>query len=248
MSAVKPIVQIIPEVIRIEGKRLGRHRMLNWTQAAKLHRQDATAVGPVFHNTNLATCLNQGPLGSCTGNATAHCASSQPYTFKCTEDDAVKIYELATQDDDIPGTYPPDDTGSTGFYAMEAAETLKYFSSYAMCVGLTAVLQQLQTRAGITGIDWYEGFDSPDANGVIVPTGRIRGGHELCLAGIELAYLPSGAIDTDNSYVVIQNSWGGGPTGWGVTIGNRDGCCRMSLSNYELILASGGDATFPAAP
>jgi hypothetical protein len=242
---VKPIVQLTPTLIHVEGKPLGRHRLVNWHQVAKLAHEDATPIDSVSHASNLTTCLDQRSLVSCTGNATAHALSSQPFTFELDESQAVDIYSRATQDDNFPGVYPPNDTGSSGFFAMQAAQELGYIKGFAMCVGLTAVLQQLQTRPGISGMDWYQGFDTPDDNGVVVPSGLIRGGHEVCEAALELVYLASGAIDIDNSYIVFQNSWG---KKYGVKVGNRDGCFRMSLANYALILQSGGDATFPEAP
>jgi len=242
------IVQRVPTVIPVEGKALGRNKLLNWHQVARLTQADATtSIATVSHKSNLKTCLDQGSLGSCTGNATTHCKCSQPYTGVLTETDAVNCYHLATiaDDSEIPGHYPPNDTGSTGWFAMQAAIQLGWFSSASMAVGLTAVLQCLQTRPGITGIDWYEGFDEPDANGFVFPTGRIRGGHEIGLVACVIVLGANGLIDPKASYIVFQNSWG---ASYGVTYDGRDGCFKMTLETYELILASGGDATFADAP
>lgn len=233
MTDIKPVVQLTRTIIHVEGKPLGRHRLINWHQVAKLIRADSTAIGTVSHASNLSTCLDQGALGSCTGNAVAHAASSRPYALKLTETDAVAIYSLATKDDNFPGVYPPTDTGSSGYFAMQAACELGYFKSFAMAVGLTAALQQLQTRCGITGVDWYEGMDDPDTSGRVQPTGSIRGGHEICIVG----------CDVEARLVWFQNSWG---ASYGVKYGNRDGCFCMTFDDYELLLASGGDATFAA--
>lgn len=234
---IKPIVQLTPTLIHVEGKPIGRHRLVNWQQLApRLLRKDPRKVlVSASWPTNLSTCLDQGSLGSCTGNATAHVASSKPYTRKCTESEAVRIYSHATQDDSFPGAYPPDDTGSTGFFAMKAACELGYFTGFSMAVGLTAVLQALQTRPGITGVDWYQGMDSPDANGLVAPTGLLRGGHEIEIFEVDIV----------KRIVWFQNSWG---PGYGVHHGGRDGCFGMTFDDYELLLASGGDATFPDAP
>lgn len=50
----------------------------------------------------------------------------------------------------------------------------------------------------VIGTNWYEGMESPDANGFVKPTGRNIGGHCTCVIGI------NGVLKE----VVIQNSWG----------------------------------------
>lgn len=231
----KPIIELVPTVIHVEGKALGRNKLVNWHQVARLVRADATSISSVAFATNLSTCLDQGSVGSCTGNAWAHVASSQPRTRQLNEANALDIYKRATVLDDaigIAGHYPPSDTGSTGYYAAQAAVDLGYLAgSPAMAVGLTAVLQQLQAQPGATGIDWYQGFDNPDSNGLVQPTGLIRGGHEIALV----------ECDVENRIVWFGNSWG---KGYGVTRGNRDGCFGMTFDDYELMLASGGDCCF----
>ena len=230
-----PILQLQPTTIHVPGKALGRNRLLNWHQFAHLTRDDGTPIVTTGWDTNLPTCLNQLKLGSCTGNAWAHIASSKPNTDKCTEANAVAIYSKATVLDDaggIVGHYPPDDTGSTGYFAALAAIQLGFLNGTpTMPVGLTAVLQLLQSRPGAIGMDWYEGCDNPDGNGRVKLTGSIRGGHEIALI----------AVDMENRMVVFQNSWG---AEYGVKYRNRDGCFMMSLDDLELLFASGADAVF----
>src|SRR3954447_21394317 len=60
--------------------------------------------------------LDQGQLGSCTGNACEMACYEMPgHSAKVTktEAQAVALYRRATVLDGFPGTYPPEDTGSS---------------------------------------------------------------------------------------------------------------------------------------
>jgi len=62
--------------------------------------------------------LDQGDLGSCTGNAAAHLLNTAPFHIPrhrlYYEPAAVLFYSQATQIDPFDGQYPPEDTGSDG--------------------------------------------------------------------------------------------------------------------------------------
>jgi hypothetical protein len=115
--------------------------------------------------------LDQGNLGSCTGNATVGVLGTEPFWDTLTvteqqsmdENEAVKVYSLATQLDDVSGTYPPDDTGSSGLGAAQAAKKLGLISGYMHITSVAAAQQAIQSGPFITGVNWYEGFDTPDA-------------------------------------------------------------------------------------
>jgi hypothetical protein len=74
----------------------------------------------------------------------------------------------------------------------------------------------------VIGVNWYEGMNKTDSDGVIAPTGKVVGGHCLLWVGIE------------GEYAVLQNSWG---IGWGVY-----GKCRILLSDLEYLLDDNGEA------
>lgn len=69
--------------------------------------------------------LDQGQLGSCTGNAIVGALNTLPLrktgAAALTEKDAVSIYGSATAIDSIPGQYPPTDTGSSGLAVCKSA-------------------------------------------------------------------------------------------------------------------------------
>jgi hypothetical protein len=170
--------------------------------------------------------LDQGNLGSCTGNATVGALGCDPYfaTQKLTLDEklAISVYSLATTLDDYSGAYPPTDTGSSGLAAAKSAQRLGLISGYQHAFNLSAALTALQDGPIITGIDWYESFFTPSTAGLIAIQSRdtIEGGHEVCIDG----------YDDANQLVWFRNSW---TDGWGVK-----GRACMSVSTWAQLLAS----------
>lgn len=180
-----------------------------------------------------APVLDQGDLGSCTGNATAqlvntdHFALCRPNGY-LDEADAVKIYSLATRLDGIKrNTYPPADEGSSGLGAAKAGKKLGYFTSYNHCFGFNHFAAAVQLQPVIVGTNWYEAMFNPDNQGFVWPRGEDQGGHEyLCLG-----------ISYETKTLTFLNSWG---DQWG-----RDGRFFMTFGTFTKLLAEQGDATAP---
>src|SRR5690242_19990820 len=99
--------------------------------------------------------LDQGQVGSCTGNATADALNHTPFHLPPSpcyhEADALKFYALATQLDSSPGTYPPDDEGSDGLSVAKAALQLGAISGYTHAFGLDHVLAAAMSGPLIVG-------------------------------------------------------------------------------------------------
>lgn len=227
------VTKKIPEYI-YEDKRLGRHiehdpRSRDYGYKIKM---ETPRLKRVIHRT-YGSVLDQGNLGSCTGNATVGAVNSiglhKIGTKTLRESDALSLYELATQLDDIPGSYPPEDTGSSGLSVAKAAKQKGYITAYQHAFSIEEALTALQFRAVITGVNWYEGFDSPNLSGLVEATGQIRGGHEFAIVG----YIPE--PKPGDSLVKARNSWG---SSWGVR-----GYFYFTVDTWIRLLSEQGDCT-----
>ncbi len=212
--------------------RLGRHvehdprsKAFSLTHPPIIQPATWTRFGDIF---------NQGNIGSCTGNAMAGCLNTSPF-FKLggarillQEREAVALYSIATQLDQIRGHYPPDDTGSSGLAVAKAAMKLGYIKAYHHAFGLQAVLAALGHGPGILGIPWYEGFDNPiGPHGELRISGAVRGGHEVQLSEINV------------SKRMVR-----GPNSWGNTWADK-GYFTMSFDTLGALLSQDGDFVVP---
>lgn len=191
------------------------------------------AAGPVGtrHHYHHGPVLDQGMVGSCTGNALAQALNTGPLKVKARpvldEAAAVRLYSAATRLDPFPGEYPPTDTGSSGLAVCKAAMDAGLLSGYRHAFSLNDALGALTAQPVIVGVDWYTGMLNPDRNGYLHPTGVVEGGHEVALVGINATL----------KRVTILNSWG---PEWG-----RRGRALLSFDDLGRLLADQGDCTVP---
>lgn len=219
-------VFLISELVQ-PAHRLGRH-----IEHDPRSRNFPAAVAPVADVMHVrhGKPFDQGNLGSCTGNAMAGALMTAPYYASgrtLNEQTAVQLYEQATKLDQIAGSYPPDDTGSTGLAVAKAAKKDGYLTAYTHAFGLQHALGALTIAPVITGINWYDSFDQPLDTGEC-PLGAdasVRGGHEVELFG----------IDTQNERIWAYQSWG---ATWG---GLGNGTFWWSYATYERLLSENGD-------
>lgn len=185
--------------------------------------------------THTQRVLDQGNLGSCTGNALAQWLNTdfarmnprrvQPPPV-LTESDAVRLYSEATRRDMIPGHYPPTDTGSSGLGVCKAGIALHYLTSYRWAFSFTGMLMALQVSPVIVGTAWRADMFEPDADGLLHTTGDIVGGHEYLILG----------CDVGLQEITMLNSWGD----WG-----DNGRARIRFSDFAGLLADQGDCAIP---
>lgn len=217
------------------GYRLGRHVEHDEASRAFPAAADNKPVSKLW--AHAGPVLNQGNIGACTGNAMAQLINTEAWgTARAkikgagkwlAEADALKIYEAATVIDDVPGSYPPDDTGSSGLAVAKVAKTEGYSSSYKHAFGLDHMLSALQLHPVICGTTWTQNMFTPNSKGFLTPTGAVAGGHEyLCLG-----------CNVDQEFFTFLNSWG---ASWGV-----NGRFYITFANYTKLLNDQGDVTVP---
>lgn len=182
--------------------------------------------------------LDQGSLGSCTGNAMVGwmgCAPSLNATPADTallnEDLAVMLYGRATVLDEFDGQWPPDDTGSSGLGVCKAAKEAGFITRYQHGFSEKTLLKALMRGPVIVGTPWFEGFDEPDQDGKVYPTGEVRGGHEFLIRGVVKSWFNS------RTWLICDNSWG---PEWGV-----NGSFMFSGATWNKLRVQHSDVTIP---
>ena len=222
-------IAVIPEQPSKHGGRLGRH--LHFDERSRefpvLLPKDAAIQTRIWDRPTKP--FNQGELGSCTGNGAVGVICSKPYRhtgLRYTEALARKIYALSTTLDTVDGVWPPQDNGSTVLGAMKALRALGLTKGYHWCFGLNDVLKTLSTLGPVeVGLNWYAGFDKPDASGLAKLSGAIRGGHAFELIG----------VDAEKKLVWAVNSWG---SDWGLK-----GRFAFSWKDLDRLLHEDGEAS-----
>lgn len=99
--------------------------------------------------------------------------------------DADRIYAKATELDPFPGTWPPDDSGSSGLGAAKAAQALGLGGAYYWLFGgADDVVQAIIDDDVVNvGTRWDAGMMRPDVDGFVHPGGAVAGGHEYSARG-----------------------------------------------------------------
>lgn len=221
--------QFLPEIET--PYRLGRH--VNHDPRSLRFAVQPTGVAQTKIWERRIPVLDQGQLGSCTGNATIGVLGTSPYYEQLTpvqrqalnEDEAVRVYSLATQLDPWAGAYPPEDTGSDGLSAAKAAVKLGYLSGYQHITSISAAQTAIIGGPFIVGTVWLDGMFDTTIDGQVRPTGSEAGGHEYECYG----------YNAELDQWLFWNSWG---SRWGV-----HGSFWMSGPDFASLLAQQGDAT-----
>jgi Papain family cysteine protease len=220
--------------VRVEGKPLGRHVRHDSRSLNYLVEPDGTVATARWNR--LIPVLDQGSVGSCTGNAATGALGTEPdydslkaqleQGLQLNEAEALKLYSAA-ENIDGDGPYPPNDHGSSGLSVAKAAQNAGLISGYTHITSIAAAQTAIQAGPFIVGTDWYTSFDTPDSNGVvaIAKGATVRGGHEYECIG----------YDAKTDLWEMVNSWG---TTFGV-----DGHFFYSTATFEALLATQGDAT-----
>ena len=190
-----------------------------------LHRHD----GPV---------LDQGNVGACTGYSGADIMNYSKYAVgrkraKQSRDylfgpDAMGLYRRATILDGFPGSYPPDDTGSSGLAVAKAMIEHGYITSYRWIFSPEELQQALMVTPVMAGTWWFSDMFNPVGRlAKVTPTGDKVGGHEYTIFGQNFT----------GKYYTCLNHWG---PNWGAR-----GIFRVSFDDMHALLKDDGDVVVP---
>jgi hypothetical protein len=188
--------------------------------------------------------LDQGNVGSCVGNtATEHVAQlygaadlakvaldGHTLNGDPTNDEAFaqEAYHRCTVQDGFPGTWPPEDTGSSGLAACQILKVAGLIRGYVWATNRRAFAALLQRSSVMVGMPWYEAWFMPTGQGAFIDDGDwqssgVAGGHEVLAEALEAW------DDNDPAKCIVRfrNHW---KPSWGDA-----GRFRMRLSTYEAI-------------
>lgn len=246
--------RLIERVVLPSHPLLGRN--VNHDSASRAYRvqpRRAGVIRPVRHESHIAI-LDQGQLGSCTGNAGVSAIYHHPYPgdtskpypgYGPDEAGAVSLYSAATQIDPYAGEYPPEDTGSDGLSIAKVLKAKGVISGYLWAFTLAEALAQLADTPEITGLIWYNSmFDTTDSGHaghlVVRQDSGVAGGHEIC---VDEVITPSNAtVDVAQLSSMADQIFVGGPNSWGRSFGD-DGRWYMTAREWGSLLAQQGDVT-----
>ena len=126
---------------------------------------------------NAGTCIGWAapapiPANPSAGHAALGCLVTAPFAtagVSYTEDDAVALYALETRMDasQIPGEWPPDDTGSTGPWSMLALEKEGRIRRWHHTRNTHTALRLLNTGPISLGVPWFKSMFDPDGTATI---------------------------------------------------------------------------------
>lgn len=182
------------KVIHLEQKdpRLGRHVVHDpasrgFAYPAAVDR--STWVSKTIRIFDPSPNPNQS-IGNCTMCAKAmqlNAAGNRVSGVTLNMDWAVKGYEWETAHDNFPGTYPPDDTGSSGLWSAKTAQHLGVGGAYTWLFGgADQVVQAVMAGDVVSvGTRWDQQMFHPDAAGIVHPGGTVAGGHQWAVHGYD---------------------------------------------------------------
>lgn len=222
---------------------LGRHVYFDSMSKDYALQPTADPVVSIRHAQFIGV-LDQGQVGSCTGNAGTSCAYHDPFfasgelnwRYLPTEAGALSWYHDNTVNDSYPGTYTPDDTGSDGLTTSKMAVQAGITSGYQAALDLDSSLRALMKAPGVTGIPWYNSMFTPSSKGLLSVdmSSGLAGGHELCVDEVVAADDPANGTGS----ILV-----GGPNSWGASWGDG-GRWYMKASDWWTLRQQNGDVYF----
>lgn len=138
---------------------------------------------------------------------------------------ALTWYRYVTRNDEFPGAYEPDDTGSSGVSACKTVVHHGYANGYIHGFGLADAMTILNHKPYGQGTNWYGSMFYPSSSGEVkISAGSsVEGGHEYTAIGDDVA----------QKRIWYRNSWS---ANWGI-----NGDFWMSWATVDRLLHEDGD-------
>lgn len=144
---------------------------------------------------------------------------------------------VAVGDAVLSSTDPKDDPVGT----MDKAQKYLWADTSAADADIDRLITWILTVSPVViGIDWHNDSFTPNpTTGFISITGPIKGGHAICVRGVN-------ANDPNNVYFVLRNTWGAwGSTvnpDWSVDVTKPAGDALMTKADLVALLSHQGEA------
>lgn len=221
-------------VIPTLDPRLGRHVDHDPRSRWFLYPTAGVQLRSVEH-TRFIPILDQGQVGSCTGNAGVGALGTDPLftgvhalpgraAYSLDEDGAVALYSDAELIDG-DGPYPPRDNGSSGLSIAKALLAAGMIPGYQHTFSLQDALLALTETPILIGSEWYDSMFTPDSDGRVRLGGKLVGGHEYVARQLDVA---TERVWCDNS--------------WGLSFGQA-GRFYLTFTDLGVLLDRQGDVT-----
>lgn len=139
------------------------------------------------------------------------------------EELAIEVYEVATHVDAFSGTFPPDDTGSSGIATTKVGKIEGKVKSYHHAFTLRQCLTSLQSGPVGLGLPWLESMFEPTSDGQLICEGDVAGGHQILCR----------EYDKERGRIWIDNSW---TEAWGV-----HGRAWIAVEDFDRLRRMRGD-------
>lgn len=170
--------------------------------------------------------LDQGQEGACVGFAWTQELISRPVVQPLLDDAfAQTIYREAQELDEWPGH---DYSGTSVLGGAKAVLARGHMHEYRWAFGFNDLVMALGYAGPVVlGLNWYTGMMDATADGQIMKSGAVEGGHSICAFG----------VNVPQRRIKLINSWG---KDWG-----DEGRCWISYDDMEALLAEQGEACIP---